>query len=365
LSDLQERCFTVVDKKQPATGAAGNNPKRLGNQPASAKSGAARRYDRKNKKSNSKYYGWAAVAVVILVVAVFIAVDLTKSSTPTKTSATNGVTSGNQPLLAPQDVVNAITTIPLSVYNQVGVGANPPKATGGKWTGTVTEPFAVLKNQPKIPIASKKPTFVYYGAEDCPFCALLRWPLVMALSRFGTFSNLHETMSSSTDVNPNTPTFTFYHSSYKSPYVNFISYEYLNRLSQQLQIPSQLVLKLYLKYDGTAVGNPAPTYNIWGSAGIPFLDINNHYTSAGDPPSFAPAEQDLTDGGPGRLAIAQAIRNPDGQEGLSFDAGSFVAEANYISAGICNADGNKPATVCNSQGVTAAKNAMSRQKAIG
>jgi hypothetical protein len=31
---------------------------------------------------------------------------------------------------------------------------------------------------------------LYIGAEYCPYCAAERWPLVMALSKFGTFSNL-------------------------------------------------------------------------------------------------------------------------------------------------------------------------------
>ena len=371
--DVTRKAPLMADKKQPASASSSvqrSNPKKLGNQPQGGyKQGAARRSDKQSKKSNSRYFGWIAVAVVIIVVGVFVGIDMTKSSnsstTTTQTASSDGVVTGNSPLLAPADVVNAVTTIPVSVYNSVGVGSQPPAQAGGKWTGTVTEPFAVLKDQPKIPDGSKKPTFVYYGAEYCPFCALMRWSLVMALSRFGHFSNLHETTSSSTDINPNTPTFTFYHSSYKSPYIDFIPYEYLNRLEQQLQIPSQWVLKLYLKYDGTAVGNPAPTYNIWGSAGVPFVDIDNHYTSAGDPPSFAVAESALTDGGPGRLAIAQAMRDPTGQVGMSFDAGAFLAEANYMSAGICNSDGNKPASVCDSQGVLAAKQVLSKQTKIG
>ncbi len=342
-------------KLSPGTGSGNGGRSYIGKEPGPSKSLITR------------YSGWIAVVVVIIVVGVFVGVYMARSSnsTTTQTASSDGVITGNSPLLAPAAVVNAVTTIPVSVYNSVGVGSQPPAKAGGKWTGTVTEPFAVLKNQPKIPDGSKKPTFVYYGAEYCPYCALMRWSLVMALSRFGHFSNLHETTSSGTDVNANTPTFTFYHSSYQSPYIDFIPYEYLNRQQQQLQIPSQWVLKLYLKYDGTAVGNPAPTYNIWGSAGIPFLDVNNSYTSAGDPPSFGVAEPALTDGGPGRLAIAQAMRDPTGQVGMSFDAGAFLAEANYMSAAICNSDANKPASVCDSQGVMAAKHILAKQPKIG
>ncbi len=319
---------------------------------------------RRTKRASSKYIGWGAVAVVVVAIAAFIGIYLSNSGSSSSGTSSNGVVSGNDPALAPANVVNAVTNVPTAVFNEVGVGSSPPKTTGGKWTGSVTVPFAVLKSQ--VPINSEKPTFVYYGAEDCPFCALMRWSLVMSLSRFGKFSNLHETMSSSTDINPDTPTFTFYHSSYSSPYIDFTPYEYLNRLQQQLQVPPSWVLQLYLKYDGTATGQPAPAYNIWGGAGVPFLDVDNRYTSVGVPSDYAPAEQVLKDGGPGRLAIAQAMDNPDGQVALTFDAGAFVAESNYISAAICNVDRNKPASVCSSPGVMAAKQAIAKHgSAVG
>jgi len=42
--------------------------------------------------------------------------------------------------------------------------------------------------------------------------------MIIALSRFGTFSGLSTTHSSTTDEYPGTPTFTFYGSSYRSKY---------------------------------------------------------------------------------------------------------------------------------------------------
>ena len=50
---------------------------------------------------------------------------------------------------------------------------------------------------------------LYVGAEYCPFCAMERWALIGALSRFGTFSGLKPTTSSSHDVHPDTPTLSF------------------------------------------------------------------------------------------------------------------------------------------------------------
>ena len=57
--------------------------------------------------------------------------------------------------------------------------------------------------------------------EYCPYCAAERWAMVNALARFGTFHNLGATASSSIDVNPSTPTFTFRGAGYSSPFVVF------------------------------------------------------------------------------------------------------------------------------------------------
>src|SRR5262249_48840261 len=66
-----------------------------------------------------------------------------------------------------------------------------------------------------------KPLVLYLGAEYCPFCAAERWAMVVALSRFGTFSGLTITHSSSTDTYPKTPTFSFHGASYTSTYLSF------------------------------------------------------------------------------------------------------------------------------------------------
>jgi hypothetical protein len=63
-------------------------------------------------------------------------------------------------------------------------------------------------------LTAGKPLVVYIGAEYCPFCAAQRWPLVVALSRFGTFSGLSVTRSASEDVFPDTATLSFHSASY-------------------------------------------------------------------------------------------------------------------------------------------------------
>jgi hypothetical protein len=63
------------------------------------------------------------------------------------------------------------------------------------------------------------------GAEFCPYCAAQRWALVVALSQFGTFSGLTATHSTTTDVYPDTKTFSFYGSTYTSTSLDFTSVE--------------------------------------------------------------------------------------------------------------------------------------------
>ena len=69
-----------------------------------------------------------------------------------------------------------------------------------------------------------KPEVFYAGSEACPFCGVQRWGMIVALSQFGTFSNLH-LMQSIATTPPQVRTFTFFGSSYRSPYISFVPVE--------------------------------------------------------------------------------------------------------------------------------------------
>ena len=71
--------------------------------------------------------------------------------------------------------------------------------TVGKGSGV--SPLIATSGQPAL-TSGGKPEILYMGAEYCPYCAAERWAMVVALSRFGTFSNLHLIHSSSADVYP-------------------------------------------------------------------------------------------------------------------------------------------------------------------
>jgi Domain of unknown function (DUF929) len=76
----------------------------------------------------------------------------------------------------------------------------------------------------QAPLTSNgKPEMLYIGAEFCPICATQRWPMTVALSHFGTFSNLQQTHSAVADGN--IPTLSYYGSTFDSPYLAFTPVE--------------------------------------------------------------------------------------------------------------------------------------------
>jgi hypothetical protein len=121
-----------------------------------------------------------------------------------------------------------------------------------------------------------KPGVVFVSEESCPFCAAERWPVVIALSHFGTWSNLGATTSSSTDVYPSTATFSFRHATYTSPYLSLRTTELTDNVGHPLQPLTRLDDSLLGRYDVPPYVNSADQ-----SGAVPFLDIDNHYILAG------------------------------------------------------------------------------------
>ena len=206
-------------------------------------------------------------------------------------------------------VITKITTLPASEFDGIGQGSanNLIKPASGT---TLTGP-------------SGKPEVFYYGAEYCPYCAAQRWPLIIALSRFGTFTGLSTTTSSSSDVYPNTETFTFRGATYTSQYVDFVSVETLDRDQKALQSPTAAQQQLVTRYDT--------------SGSIPFIDFGNHYASSGS--TYLP---DVISG-MSWLAIADAVQQPE-----SAQAKAIVGSANLITAAICKITQDEPSAVCSS-----------------
>ncbi len=268
-----------------------------------------------------------AATAVLLVVAVLVAVRLATPRAKPETSRTSSV---------PEAVLAAVTHVPVSTLEAAGVGTAAERAARGIRVPTrITPPIHL--------VAAGKPVVLYTGAEYCPFCAAERWPMVVALSRFGTFTDLHLITSSSSDVYPDTPTFTFYGAHYTSRFVTFEPVEIANRADQPLERPTAEQVRLLDRFDppsGSPPGSP-----------IPFLLIGGrcYQVGTGYPDTLIHPTGEL---GPALPAgdIAGSLTLPGSALGRAIDI-----EANLLVGAICAATGNHPGSVCDTPVVASAQ----------
>jgi len=212
-----------------------------------------------------------------------------------------------------QSVMGELSGVSDSTLASIGAptGVQPPRAVSG------------------TPLSSGgKPEILYIGGDYCPYCAIERWSLIVALSRFGQFSNLTYMLSSSSDVNPNTPTFSFRGATFTSKYITFVGVEEFgsdpNTVVQALTTEQQALVS---QYDTcAATGN---------TGSIPFVDFANSYAlNCG-------AQSSLDLSGQNWTQIASQLNTP-----TSSTAELIDGAANTIITVICNVDGHLPAAVC-------------------
>jgi Domain of unknown function (DUF929) len=243
----------------------------------------------------------AVVAIALIVIVLINAAGGGNVSTYTK---------------APQAILTAVENPSTSVVSTVGTGGQPGE-------------MVRLPASAKIVGADGKPLVVYVGAEYCPFCAAERWSMVMWLSRFGTFRNLKLQLSSSTDTDPNTNSFTFYTSSYTSQYIDFSPNEIEDRNQQPLQSMTAQISNIFTKYN-----NPPYTQQ---SGQFPFVDIGGFFSLYST--SYNPVDlQNLS-----WSQIAAKLSNPS--DPVTKD---IVGNANILTAATCIATGDTPSSVCSS-----------------
>ena len=134
--------------------------------------------------------------------------------------------------------------MPKSVYDTVGVDSPDSPVTPLRSTATAKGGTAAMWRA-QVNGGAAEPVVFFYGAEFAPYAAAQRWPLVLALSRFGTFRRIGLVQSSMTAAFPNVSTFTFYDTYYSSKYVILESVERYGSLNPtgakylSLQIPDQ------------------------------------------------------------------------------------------------------------------------------
>jgi hypothetical protein len=303
---------------------------------------AAQRAAEKRAQQRKRIY--IAGGSILVVVAVVIALVLVKtnSSAGTAAPASNGPTGA-----ALTTLTNQVTGVPQSTLNQVG-GGSVNKAVfipASEVAAASAESGAYFATVDGKPLTSGgKPEVLYVGAEYCPFCGAQRWAMIVSLSRFGTFSGLTTIHSSSTDYDPNTPSWTFYGSTYTSKYINFTPVEETRnyRIGNSsntsvgyvtLQTPTNAQQALVNQYDP---GDPSQ--GVGGA--IPFIDIGNKYVEVGNLSPYGPDELK----GKNWNDVAAALSQPNSTIGKG-----LLGSANYMTAGICTLTGNQPSTACTPQ----------------
>jgi thiol-disulfide isomerase/thioredoxin len=273
---------------------------------------AERRRAEARKRKRLVIAGSAVAAIVLIAltaVIVKVATDSPKKSGAAATAASN-------------DVVAKVTGVPAATLDKIG-------------KGSITSTPKAITGQPVL-TADGKPLVVYMGAEYCPFCAAERWAMVVALSRFGTFSNLGQTASSPNDTFPNTPTLTFHGSTYTSKYLSFQgvemqSNEIEGNSYKTLDTPTAQQQELINKFD-------APPYVDKNSTGsIPFIDFANQAMVSGS--SYSPQ----LFAGKTQQQVADALQDPN-----SDIAKAVGGAANAFTAQLCKLTNNQPADICSS-----------------
>jgi len=261
------------------------------------------------------------IGIVAVVVILFIILILSSPSTQTykKTSQSSNSTGA---IKANPTVIADVTSVPETILNEIGTGSsnNGPKA--------IKAPALTANNKPEV---------LYEGAEYCPYCATERWAMTIALSKFGHFTNLKQTHSSSSDVYPNTQTLSFYDSTYNSNYITFTPIEIYTNIPSgsggytTLQTPTKAQNNIINKYDAS------PYLPSSDAGAIPFIDFGNKYLIAGatyDPQVLQ---------GKSATQIASSLSDPSSAIAKGADGA-----ANVIIATICHLTNNQPTTVCNS-----------------
>jgi hypothetical protein len=281
---------------------------------------------RARQRRRAVWFAVGAVVAVVVVLGALVLVKLVGGGTkhPTAPAAS---------ALSPK-VLQEVTQVPPATLDAIGADS------------VASLPHRI--NAPPL-TADGRPRILYVGAEYCPFCAAERWPVVAALSRFGSWRGLGATRSAHDDVFPDTATLSFHAAAYTSAFLSFTGVETASNVRQgttyaPLDQLAPADKQIFDRYD-------APPYVSGGAGSIPFVILGGKYVISGA--SFSPGLL----AGKDQTAIAAALRDPSSPIARSVDG-----TANLLTAALCELTGNQPAAVCGSKGVLAAKQRLDAQK---
>jgi len=266
------------------------------------------------RKRNLLMAGGGILTVILVIVGIVIVGLHTKKGT-----GSSDVTPASSAI---SQAIATVATSAMTAQPDLSTIAGPPSALTGD----------LLK------ASNGLPQVLYVSAEWCPNCAATRWPLAIALSRFGTFTGISTTYSSSTDQPSHLPTLSFRTSTYKSSYIDFAGKEAVDGNNKPLQKLTTAESALFDKLGGTA-SDPRPGY--------PFIDFGGKWKQNGT--SYNPSI--LAGMTPDQVAATMT-------DATSKPGAAIQASADVFTAEICDMTGGKPANVCTATGVAAATTAL-------
>jgi Domain of unknown function (DUF929) len=261
------------------------------------------RGNRAAREARRRRNGWIAGGAVAVVVAVVVGLVAAKLA--------GGGSGGTPREPLPAAAAAQVTGVPLTTL----------LAAGAKQS--VIWPTAI--SQPSL-AAGGKPEMLYIGAEFCPICATQRWPMTVALSHFGTFSNLQQTHSALSEGN--IPTLSYYGSTFTSRYLTFTPVETTtNQPSgsyyQTLETPTAAQNALW------QANSPG------GQQTFPFIDIGGKWLlqTSQFPPTALEGES--------FNQVLGSVGNNNDSIGAAIDASAAV-----LIQKICTITGQQPAATC-------------------
>jgi hypothetical protein len=222
----------------------------------------------------------------------------------------------NHPTNTTTDTISLLgSQISYSLYqNLTDVSFSTLAAVGNGGSGVF--PPTAITSSPLV--SGTKPEVLYIGAEFCPYCAAERWALVVALSKFGNFTDLEYMQSAADDGN--IATLTFLNASYTSKYLSFVTVENEDRDHNNLQIPT---------------GAEETLWNEFNQNSYPFVDIGGQFDIVTSQFNF----MDLSNRN--WTQIGSQLNNVSSPTAKVIDGA-----ANTLIASFCSITNQTPSSVC-------------------
>ena len=233
-------------------------------------------------------------------------------------------------------LITEVTTVPVgtSAPGLSGLSASASSGSASSSTLLISPDRLNAVSGPPL-TRGGKPEVLYVATEYCPYCAIENWPLIVALSRFGTFTGLATSRSPEFEHIAPVDSWTFYGSHYTSPYLAFVPVErYSNVLVNTKANPDASKSYRVLQQLTPAQRAVFAKYDKPGST--PFLDFGDRAVQIGSGPI---PPQLMT--GMSWQQLAAALRQPKTDLGAA-----LLTEADSLTAELCRITGDRPASAC-------------------